>query len=118
MDFATYAKLHRDAVAFAPDFERADEQNRMELETRQLTRERKKLERKLAKKGVAVRDEEAAAEEVIKHIVAFNSAYERNELDAYFAYYAEERTRPRGLPNVATFIEGAFDGVPARIVSQ
>jgi hypothetical protein len=26
MDFATYAKHHRDAVAFAPDFERADEQ--------------------------------------------------------------------------------------------
>jgi hypothetical protein len=26
MDFANYAKLHRDAVAFAPDFNRADEQ--------------------------------------------------------------------------------------------
>ncbi len=26
MDFATYAKLHRDAVNFAPDFERAEEQ--------------------------------------------------------------------------------------------
>lgn len=26
MDFATYAKLHRDAIAFAPDFERAEEQ--------------------------------------------------------------------------------------------
>jgi ketosteroid isomerase-like protein len=36
--------------------------------------------------------EEAAAEEVIKHVVAFNGAYERNELDAYFAYYAEDAT--------------------------
>jgi DNA segregation ATPase FtsK/SpoIIIE, S-DNA-T family len=39
-------------------FERADEKNRMELETRRLTRERKKLERKLSKKGVAVAEEE------------------------------------------------------------
>jgi ketosteroid isomerase-like protein len=36
--------------------------------------------------------EEAAAEEVIKHVVAFNGAYERNELDAYFAYYSEDAT--------------------------
>jgi len=36
--------------------------------------------------------EDAAVEEVIKHVVAFNAAYERNELDAYFAYYAEDAT--------------------------
>ena len=36
--------------------------------------------------------EEAAVEEVIKHVVAFNGAYERNELDAYFAYYSEDAT--------------------------
>jgi ketosteroid isomerase-like protein len=36
--------------------------------------------------------ENAAAEEVIKHVVAFNDAYERNELDAYFAYYSPDTT--------------------------
>lgn len=36
--------------------------------------------------------EDAAAEEVIKHVVAFNGAYERNELDAYFAYYSPDTT--------------------------
>ena len=36
--------------------------------------------------------EDAAAEEVIKHVVAFNAAYERNELDAYFAYYSPDTT--------------------------
>ena len=36
--------------------------------------------------------EDAAVEEVIKHVVAFNAAYERNELDAYFAYYAADAT--------------------------
>ena len=36
--------------------------------------------------------EDAAVEEVLKHVVAFNAAYERNELDAYFAFYAEDAT--------------------------
>lgn len=36
--------------------------------------------------------EDAAAEEVIKHVVAFNGAYERNELDAYFAFYSPDTT--------------------------
>lgn len=40
----------------------------------------------------AATSEEAAVEEVLKHVVAFNAAYERNELDAYFAYYAEDAT--------------------------
>lgn len=36
--------------------------------------------------------EDASVQEVIKHVVAFNDAYERNELDAYFAYYAADAT--------------------------
>jgi len=36
--------------------------------------------------------EDPTVEEVIKHVVAFNGAYERNELDAYFAYYADDAT--------------------------
>ena len=36
--------------------------------------------------------EDAAVEEVIKHVVAFNGAYERNELDAYFAFYSADAT--------------------------
>ena len=36
--------------------------------------------------------EDAAAEEVIKHVVAFNGAYERNDLDAYFAFYSPDTT--------------------------
>jgi ketosteroid isomerase-like protein len=42
--------------------------------------------------AAAATSEEAAVEEVIKHVVAFNGAYERNELDAYFAFYAEDAT--------------------------
>ena len=44
-------------------FERADEENRMELETRRITRERKKLERALAKKGVPVAETDDEDEE-------------------------------------------------------
>jgi ketosteroid isomerase-like protein len=36
--------------------------------------------------------EDAAVEEVLKHVVAFNGTYERNELEAYFAYYAGDAT--------------------------
>jgi ketosteroid isomerase-like protein len=35
---------------------------------------------------------EAPAEEVTAQVRAFNGAYERNELDAYFAYYAPDAT--------------------------
>jgi ketosteroid isomerase-like protein len=40
----------------------------------------------------AASSEQAAVEEVIKHVVAFNAAYERNELDAYFAFYSPNAT--------------------------
>ena len=44
-------------------FERADEQRKLEMETRRLTRERKKLERELSKKGVAVEEDEEDEED-------------------------------------------------------
>ncbi|HLF29431.1 MAG TPA: nuclear transport factor 2 family protein [Xanthomonadales bacterium] len=40
----------------------------------------------------AMSAEQTVEEEVLKHVVAFNGAYERNELDAYFAFYAEDAT--------------------------
>ena len=43
-------------------FERADETHRMEMEQRRIAKERKKLERSLAKKGVAVEDDEEEEE--------------------------------------------------------
>ncbi|MSQ99298.1 MAG: DUF4440 domain-containing protein [Xanthomonadales bacterium] len=36
--------------------------------------------------------EDAAAEEVIKHVVALNGTYGRNELDAYFAFFSPDTT--------------------------
>ncbi len=60
-------------------YERADEQRRMDIEERRLTKERKRLERALAKKGVAVdEDDEVEDEDEEQEVPA--GRYEQTEL--------------------------------------
>jgi len=61
------------------------------------------------------------SDEVREQVLAFNAAYERNDLDAYFGVYADDATVqwwPEGRQPVAAYREswGALIGSGARVV--